>query len=209
MSNKFIMKRASKINWELNREDLSTREWPKEFIEENDDCFIWDTLPIVHTKDPKFIYRYRDRLNWGSLSNELRNEKFITVFFKYVHWDNLPTKDWTDDFVIRHMARLHWPNVRVDKLSEDTLDKCSKYLIWPRVSRREHLSEEFIRRHRNEVDWSVIAHRKDLSKKFKKEFAGKIRPHIRDVRQATADTEEDYINKLEDPRNQRFMGNYR
>lgn len=223
LDDKFVRKKADKINWELNREDLSRRCWDVEFINEYADNFIWELLPVAHLNDAKFINQYRKRINWDALSYELRSERFIDVFHEYVVWENIPAKKFSDNFVLKHCEELYWPNVIIDHLDEETLDKCDqklkKYkgdrknahrqLAWSRISRKPELSEEFIQKHQDKVDWDVIAHRKDLSKKFRKKFDKQIQPFMRDVHQAMGKTEQEYTKKLMDPNQQKFMGNYR
>lgn len=210
LSDKLITKKSDLINWELNRVNLSKRNWPSEFIEQYADRFIWRELPVAHTGDAKLINKYKDQINWEQLSFELKSEKFIKYFHEYVVWHNLPSKEFSNDFVIKFKSKIYWPNMKVDHLTEDTLEKCLKFLgpVWTRISRKEDLSLKFIARHHKSVDWSVIAHRKDLPDKFRKKFHKQIQPHIKDTYQVSEAVETAYDKNILDPEQQKFMGGY-
>lgn len=210
LSDKLIIKKSEKINWELNRVELSKRNWPSEFIDKYGDRFIWRLLPVAHTGDPKLINKYKTRINWEQLSFELKSEKFIKYFHQYVVWHNLPAKEFRAEFVIKFKSKLYWPNMKVDHLDEVTLTKCFKFLgpVWTRISRKEDLSVEFITKYHQYVDWSVIAHRKDLPNKFRKKFHDQIQPHIKDTYQVTTTVEKNFDKNVLDPEQQKFMGGY-
>jgi len=210
LSNKLIIKSKNRINWALNREDLSRRKWKEEFIEEFADNFIWKELPVSHLS-PKFINKHKDQINWDELSYEIRSEQFITVFKEFVNWQNLPAKKYKDAFVVKFKDYLYWPKVEVAHLQEDTLITCRKSNMfpWDRVSRKEDLTEDFMRKYQKNLNWESIAHKKHLTKAFKKEFAAKIKPFIKDHMRAVTNVEEQYTKELNNPENQRFLGNYR
>lgn len=212
LPDEFIEENIENINWKLNRETISKREWSKEFIESNADSLVWELLPISHIKDPKFIYKYRDRIVWESLTPCLKNEKFIKVFKTYVCWHLLPVQDYTDEFIVEFADKLYWPNIKLDTLSEDTLNACSKYLtdnrIWSRVSRME-LSDEFIMKHVKELDWSILAKKKKLSKKIRKDCDKLIKPHLKDVYQTSSEVSDQFDKEMENEDNQKYLSNYR
>lgn len=212
LSDEFIEENIENVNWKLNRENISKREWSKEFIENNVDSLVWEILPVSHIKDPKFIYAYRDRIDWDSLTPCLKNEKFIRVFKQYVKWHLLPVQDYTDQFIVDFAENIYWPNIKLGSLSEDTIDTCSKkiteYRIWSRVSRLD-LSEKFIRKHAKELDWSILAKKKKLPKKIREDFAKLIKPHLKDVYQTSSEISDQFDKEMEDENNQKFLSNYR
>ena len=50
----------------------------------------------------------------------------------------------------------------------------SDKIEWSYICFSQHLSESFIRRFKNQVDWKHFKNRKDFSKKFKEEFKEKL-----------------------------------
>ena len=212
LSDDFIEEYIGEINWKLNRENISKREWSQEFIEKNADSFVWELLPVSHIKDAKFIYKYRDRIDWNTLTPCLKNEKFIRVFKQYVVWHLLPTQDYKDEFIIEFASKLYWPNVKLGTLSEDTLEKCSEkfteYRIWSRVSRLD-LSDKFITKFSKELDWSILAKKKNLSKKIRKDYDKLIRPHLKDIYQTSSEVSDQFDKEMENEDNQKYMSNYR
>lgn len=212
LSDEFIEEWISVINWKLNRENISKREWSREFIESNADSLLWEVLPITHIKDAKFIYKYRDRIDWESLTPGLKNEKFIRVFKQYIRWHLLTVQSYTDEFIIEFADQLYWPNITLDQLKEETLDTCSakltEYRIWSRVSRL-NLSDDFIIKYNKQLDWSVLAKKKSLSKKIRKQFGELIRMQLKDVYQTSSEVSDQFDKEMENEDNQKYLSNYR
>lgn len=212
LSDEFIEENIENINWKLNRENISKREWSKEFIEANADSLVWELLPVYHIKDAKFIYKYRDRIVWESLTPCLKNEKFIKVFKSYVCWHLLPVQDYTDEFIIEFADQIYWPNIKLNTLSEDTLNQCAEKItenrIWSRVSRLD-LSEKFITKHAKNLDWSILAKKKKLPKNIRKTFEKLIKINSKDVYQTSTEVSDQFDKDMDNEENQKYMGNYR
>jgi len=73
----------------------------------------------------------------------------------------------------------------------------------------DNLSEAFMKKHRDSLDWEIIAKKKNLSKTFRKEFASKLEKYIKDDMKAINDVEEEYTKNLGDTENQKFMSSYK
>lgn len=210
LTDEFIINNSDKINWVLNRNDLSKRKWEEEFIAVNADKFSWKDLPVSHLS-AKFLYKYRDQINWGDLSCEIRSEKFIRTFHKNVVWENLPAKNYSDDFAIEFKSQIYWPKVEIGHFKEETIEACcdNPMFPWNRVSRMDNLSEAFMKKHRDSLDWEIIAKKNNLSKTFRKEFASKLDKYKRDDMKTINDVEETYTINLGDITNQKFMSSYK
>jgi len=65
------------------------------------------------------------------------------------------------------------------ELSEEFIEKFKDKVNWSAISIYQKLSEEFIERHADKVDWfHILNSQKHLSDKFKKKHAWRIAPPL-------------------------------
>ena len=159
LSEKFIWEFKSKLNWMgiLSMQKLS-KNFLRTYIEHyylnnlNDETTIkiWDTISIYQNIDIEFINLYYKNLNWYLLS------KFQV--FSY-------------DILSKYKELIKWNYLEYNKYDLDIVEYFIDFINWKKLCYDKKLSEEFIIKNYNKVDWENIGIYQKLSEDFIKLYA--------------------------------------
>ena len=168
----FVREWQSKIDfyWHLSHNDHLT----KEIIWEFKDKWNWKDLTrrIDWTEDE--LLRIEDEIDWNEV---VRYQKLSSEFLDELIQRNKITtlEGWTRVslqpelklwFIEKYADKLNWFYILEKKLPEKFIEKyCNRfdYNDWSNVSRYQTLSEDFIERHKKEVNWEYISNSQKLS----------------------------------------------
>lgn len=210
---------SDKIDWE----NLSRYKYLSEyFIREFKDKLAWDYISSCQKLSEDFIREFKGYVKWGEISyHQKLSEEFMDEFKDKLDWkyicmiQNLSEKfidshmdfikfeylgyNLTSDMVLKYKDKLNmqnlWSHVQLSedaldelsknkynikdcaylsKLSEEFIDRHKDELNWNYVSSFQKLSEEFIESHLDYVDWGCISSYQKLSEEFIEKYANKI-----------------------------------
>lgn len=139
-----------------------------------------------------FFREYQDKIRWESLSHEINiNSKILKEFCDKVDWIkiiyNNKLKEDVIEFYITHiLVDRHYnesyiiPLISHQSLSVEFLDKYWNVFkpFANLISKWQKLTEEFIERHKDELDWDHISSYQDLSEQFMREHESYINWNI-------------------------------
>lgn len=123
-----------------------------------------------------FIEEFKDKLNWSELSQYHRfNKDQLLQYIDYIDWDRAPTfQPAIDEDVIDAVMtsskkdEFNWHGALVNiPMSETFLEKYAvKANKWEIVSYYQDLSEKFMEKFADKLNWNYISQKQHLSRKF-------------------------------------------
>lgn len=136
----------------------------------------WVFISREYDIDLDFIDKYKDKLSWGALSSRFANDdKFVDRFVKYVDFDVIQSFRRIDEsFIYKYANHINWFRVDPNTLSVDTVRKYRDLIRWEYVSVYANLTDEFIIEFQNELYWTSLRERRDLSPKIKEMFKDRL-----------------------------------
>lgn len=167
-------------------------EWDMNFLRENLDKVDWDCILVYGKKFPdKFFYEFGIKYLHTDLLEGTPGmpEDFIERYKENWNWDNIIIiQKLSEKFMRRNidrLKRLQRPQFLFSNqdLSEKFIEYLLKQLgkrkirnrrIWSTISRHSKLSEAFIERHAEEVDWLGILTQQEVSDEFRKKWCDKL-----------------------------------
>ena len=127
--------------WEyirLGRADRDLLEEMKDDIIQQFDVEDWNYM--AYNDLPIYYFEvFRDQFDWDEVSKSSRDitPEFLNKFGHYLHWETcLQYKYFKMKFIKKYMNRFKWN--------------------WRLLCGCQQLSEDFIRKHENEVDWEAL-----------------------------------------------------
>jgi hypothetical protein len=167
-------------NRELREEELREEE---EFLKYHNskkefwtDKGYWTFICTEERLSEDFMRKNQDRLDWDAIQRyQTLSEDFIRDFQDKICIWELTDYEFSDAFIREFHDRItfHWQ----DSLSDEIIREFHDEINWSGISEYHTLSEEIIREFKDKVDWYYISKNKErnnLSKKFIKEFKGRI-----------------------------------
>ena len=185
LSEKLIREFHDKVDWY----SISCHQkLSKSFIGEFKDEVSWEEICCHQKLSESFIREFQDRVSWNHASMYQRfSEKFIIEFQDKVSWYYIPIKQKVSNkFLLAFMDKVDWTGVfQKRKMSERFIMKVyncfnskldhKRTKCWVTgFSACQKLSEKFIRKHKDIVDWSGISRYQKLSEEFIEEFIDKV-----------------------------------
>lgn len=159
---------------------------PEAIIEESAD-FIWnraykiDWEKISCHKDLKVEHLdlYGGYLNWNAVvARHKYTEEELLRFEKNVDWSQACiSQKLSSEFIDKHWLKLYpykYEICKYQKLTEEFLEKYKDSLDWSLISQYQTLSESFIDKMSDYVDWDWISEKQKLSKQFISDHADKL-----------------------------------
>jgi len=143
---------------------------------------------VMRYKLPEyFIEEHSNVINWSYVSSrQVLSEPFIERHRDKVDWDYIPIHQvLSEPFIERNIGRLElggagivadsetnpgsgcWSTISgAQFLSESFIEKYSDKIDWPKVSKCQKLSESFITKYTDKVSWYFISGHQELSEDF-------------------------------------------
>ncbi len=171
--------KSKKINWKTL---CLTEELSDEFIQQNFKKINWNYFSRYQKLTFEKIDKYINKINWREIIyNPYFDKKFVNRYINHLDW---------------HFCEFFWSKLDPDtlsnfmknsyewvsaisrlKLSEDFLTENNKYFndhLWKMVCGWQVLSEDFIRKFADKVDWHSISSHQEISENFIREFQDKV-----------------------------------
>ena len=154
--NKFVNKHNGEVNWEL----ISRSQYLDEkFIDKYADKLDWHSLSAWQNLTPYLIEKYKDKIDWDQISMNEHVDEHIFLEYKDKFGPD------TTNFIAAYR-----------KISEKVMDQMIFTSdSWERVCCYQKLSEEFMRRHKDELNWEAVTQYQSLSLNFIKEMKDRIK----------------------------------
>jgi hypothetical protein len=208
-----LKKHANKVNWYIisGRQDLS-----EDFIRKHKDDINWNQLSFYHKNlSIPFIEEFINYLNLHEIiENSKLSEEFIKKYsnklfgkenlqlrlFKYQNispklFEYLSNKysilsssliayiiqnqnNISKEFIEKYNKDIDWTNIcsQYHRLTEPFMRKFHEYLDWPLVSKAQKLSEKFIEDFQDKVIWQhIFEWQSSLSPEFKEKWKHKLK----------------------------------
>jgi len=136
---------------------------------------------IRHDLDETFADHFADKIYWPLASKEMTklrqvDEELIRKYDKYWDWTQISKARLSEDLIEDYKYCVDWTEVSMhSRLSENFIRKHVNDVNWEKISEWQRtLSEDFIRQYQDMVNWKFISQYQKLSEKFMDEFADKI-----------------------------------
>ena len=200
---------SKKINWKTlcQNEELSD-----EFIQQNFKKINWNYFSRYQKLTFEKIDKYINKINWREIVyNPYFDKEFVNRYINHLDWC-LCELFWSklDPDVLSNFLEnsYKWvPIIPVIKLSEDFLTENSKHFsshLWMMICAYQVLSEDFIRKFADKVDWRTISSHQEISENFIREFQDKV-----DWREISCKTlSESFIQEFQDKINWNLLMNF-
>lgn len=198
------------------RENIDNLDWHRvlldnvniDFIREFKDNINWISYSKYSKIPFEVLKEFKDRFNWYEISSHYDNinKDFINLFEDKINLHNViinnTTKldeDWVDkiyyeldkdekyhlynhhivseQFIVKHLKKERdWKRYasQVKGLSEDFIRKNANKLDWNLISQNQKLSMNFIREMQDYVNWLEISINQKLNESFIKEYKDKV-----------------------------------
>jgi hypothetical protein len=167
---------------------------PDDVIEKYEKHLDWDIISQEQLLKIQTIVKYHDKINWKLLPLNIKtqylfNDSFVLIFQKENIWDNIGWMDkvtieciWDNKNLITNngwFSVIEHKQLSIDKI-EDFLNNIMPQLnineseCWDIICSNQKLSEEFIEKYQDKLNWSSVSLFQDLSWDFLKKFNKKI-----------------------------------
>ena len=156
LSEDFIRRHATDVDWSrICNHQILSEEFIEEFVDRIPNAGVWVLISWGQKLSEAFIERHKDDLDWCS----------ICMYQKL-----------SEDFIRKYSDRIIWQGLfTCQKLSLDFLDKYFSGASWlpfdtictAEICKYQELSESFIERHADKVNWSVVGEYQKLSPAFR------------------------------------------
>jgi hypothetical protein len=162
-----------------------------EILEKYQDKLDWNIISQEQLLRIQTIIKYKDKINWSLLPLNIKtqylfNDSFVLVFQKENIWDNIGWMDrvtteclWEYKNLITNQG---WLSIIEHKeLEEEKLEEFLNNIfsnlnvkeseIWNIICTNQKLSEEFIEKHKDKIDWHSVSLFQNLSWEFIKKYS--------------------------------------
>lgn len=167
---------------------------PDDIIEKYEKHLDWNIISQEQLLKLQTIVKFHDKINWSLLPLNIKtqylfNDSFVLVFQKENIWDNI---GWMDQVTIECL----WNNIKlitnkgwlsIIEHKQLTIEKIEDFInnimpqlninvseCWYIICSNQKLTEEFIEKYQDKLDWSSISLFQDLSWDFLQKFSKKI-----------------------------------
>jgi len=155
----------------LRNQDLSM-----EFINKYQDKIInedmWDTLEENQVLSEEFIDNNQDKLNWTNLSVwQKLSEEFIEKHIDLINWEEISiNQKLSEGFIKKHYKNLDIGLIILyqdidEKLINKYIKDSNKNIIGSLIGNKI-LTEEFMEKHKDDLDWYQVSITQNLSEEF-------------------------------------------
>lgn len=173
-----------KYNGYLFWEDLCQhQEMSEKFIEDHINRIY--PIPLLNRGliGESFIRKYAFDINWKTISNSYAHlsTEFLREFKDRIDWNryfnyHVPTEKFIEEF--KDVVPWSYVPGRV-KMSENfirrhRLEMEKYYAFWTNICEHQDLSEEFIEEFAEKVDWKAVSYKQKLSKEMMHKYADKL-----------------------------------
>lgn len=178
LSEDFMRKHEDKVDWV---EVSSYENLSEQFVDDYADRFNWPDLSQHLQMSKKMLLKYLDRIDWDRAPHYQKKidedvvEAALAANVKNFNWHGLMCKNWyhwSEDFLERHDEDLKksgkWElAVYYQKLSEPFIEKYADRMNWNYVSQRQELSVDFMLKHKDKLNFTWL-------KKYQKNFGPEV-----------------------------------
>ena len=172
-----------------------TEKEARELVEDNwDNICFWEEITVHSKLSEDFIREYKEKLN---LSSVIYHQKVSKDFLREImlecddiFWRNFSSSDSINNTYFNEFKhKIHWTNILDDRASSITVNEIEKYFYdilnyiteknahtWEKnsLSKYPYLTEQFIEKHSDWLDWGFISYYQTLSEKFIEQHKDKI-----------------------------------
>ena len=154
----------------------------------------WNLISYEIVLPIEFIRKYKDKLHWkyftskyisttfDSLCSDKERENLIKEFQDYVNWNDLDSYfndiQFSEEFIEEFTAKNKLSLDKIphsQKLSESFIRKHKDIIDWHSIIYyQQHISEDFIREMIDYIDVKDLSHRKHMSDEFINEFKDQL-----------------------------------
>lgn len=171
-----------KENWN-NRSwwsKISRFQLPEEFIRKYKDKLDWNNITTNGSLSEDFIEENKCLINWNLVGmGQVLSEKFIERYKYEISWyDIIRYQDLSEKFIWDNRQRVSWDLVFQNQpVTGDFIEKCLEKIpelnterIWGHICYFQILSEEFILRHEDKIQWNTLSFRQPFITKYKNDI---------------------------------------
>jgi hypothetical protein len=167
---------------------------PDDIIEKYEKHLDWDVVSQEQLLKIQTITKYHDKINWTLLPLNIKtqylfNDSFVLIFQKENFWDNIGWMDkvtieclWEFKNLITNngwLTIIEHKQLPIDKI-EDFINNIMPQInineleCWDIISINQKLSEEFIEKYQDKINWASVSLFQELSWEFLQKFSKKI-----------------------------------
>ena len=144
-----------------------------------EDYIDWTTYVLYQKHDPEYIWNNPRLVDWSKVSRSpVLSDYVMDQHGTFLDWNLVTARHkFDEEILIRFKDHIDWEQACISqKLSSYFLDK---YYIQLRVylyeiSKYQKLSEEYMRKHKDDLDWDIISEYQNLSETFMEEMSDYI-----------------------------------
>jgi hypothetical protein len=167
---------------------------PDDIIEKYEKHLDWDIITQEQLLKIQTIAKYHTKINWSLLPLNIKtqylfNDSFVLIFQKENIWDNI---GWMDNVTTECLWELKnlitnngWLTIIEHKqLPSDKIEDFINNIMpqlnineldcWDIISINQNLSEEFIEKYQDKINWASVSLFQDFSWEFLQKFSKKI-----------------------------------
>jgi hypothetical protein len=176
--NEFTSEMIEEFKFVIDMYRLTSKQIiPLHFIDEfSGEQLNWRFISANYNFDLNFVDKYKRKLHWPVLSFRFANDDiFIDRFIDHVIFYNIQLERTVNSsFINKYDKYIKWDMVNFDMLNLDTARKYRNCIHWGDISVNPNLTDEFIIEFQDELYWSAIRERTNLSPKIKEMFKDKL-----------------------------------
>jgi hypothetical protein len=192
LSKRFIEKYQDKLDWNaISQNSKLSEDFIEKFQDKVDFYAISTKTCEMRYRAPlseEFIEKFQDKhFNWHHISRYQKlSEEFIEKFLDKLGWEAI-LQNYRISDAVKRKIKLKFKdkitaiqdekilnNVDYNTLSEDFIEKYQDRLDWKYISKNSKLSEAFIEKFKDKVNWIYISYNQILSEAFIEKFQDKV-----------------------------------
>lgn len=177
----FFSHESTNLSWD----DISTNYFlSDDFIRDFHEKLNWVCVCKHQSISEDIIREFQDEIGWEIIcKTQILSEEFIEEFTDKVDWQIISETQChlSEDFIERHKDKLCWSDIFVHILSEQFLRKHANEITesnsWHIICMWHKLPEQFFRDYADNFDdecWKLLKHQSFLSKQFFIDYKNKF-----------------------------------
>jgi len=135
------------------------------------DKIDWNKIPYQNLGE-NFLVKYIDKIDWNKISYQNLSENFLVKYIDKINTNGLRFSKLSDEFMIKYHKYININDVYCN-ISENVLGEYIDEYKWHSWGDRIVLSEDFIDKYANKINWKYIDY-KNLSVKILHKYSDKL-----------------------------------
>lgn len=131
----------------------------------------WTNLVLYQTIDPVFIWNNCNKVDWLKVSASPQLTVYMMdQYSDYLDWSIVVGKHkFNEDILMQFKDNVDWEQACISQCLSTTFLEDNFIMLKPylyEISKYQKLSEDFMRNHKDILDWNIISECQKLSEKF-------------------------------------------